>query len=130
MKENPQPLKVFPLSTPLVFTELLSVTGDKYKTALPFPWEITRDFSSADIIVWDGMETLKNQKIVQKVIGNLSAKKILLLVDGASTLHGKQSPARVVKIENPHFIELRGWNILPEDIISALEACQKKLEHV
>jgi len=130
MKETQRTLKIFSLSTPLIFTELLSVIGDKYKSALPFSWEFTRDFSSADIVVWDGVETLKNQKIVQKVLGSLSAKKILLLVDGSSTLLGKESPSKVVKVDKAECVELRGWNILPEDILSAFEACQKKLEHV
>jgi hypothetical protein len=130
MKEKPPIIKIFPLSTQLVFTELLSIAGDKYRHALPFQWEITRDFNSANIVVWDGIETLKNQKIVQKVLGSLSAKKILLLVDGSSTIHRGQFSAGVVKPEKVPHIELRGWNILPEELLSAIEACQKKLEHV
>jgi hypothetical protein len=128
--KNHLALKIFPLSSPVMFTELLAVMGDKYKRALPFQWEICRDFSSANVVFWDGVKTIKNQKIVQKVLENFSSRKILLLVDGSSTLFENRSSVKVLGVENVSCIQVRGWNVLPEELLTALKACHKKLEHV
>jgi hypothetical protein len=130
MKEKQQVLKIFPLSTPLVLTEVFAMLGDKFNSALPFGWELTRDLASAHIVVWDGVVTLKNQYLVNFVIGQIRSGKVLLFTNCSETFLKDSLTAEVISLEGIPLVELRGWNVLPEDILSAIESCHKKLAYV
>ena len=130
MKENQQILKIYSLSSPLLFTEVFAILGDKYNSALPFRWELTRDLSSAHIVLWDGVVTLRNKNLVQSTLSKLNPGKVLLFINGSATLLKESFTAQVIEPGNVPMVELKGWNILPEEIISAIEACQKKLTYV
>jgi hypothetical protein len=130
MKETKQTLKIFILSSPVVATEIFALSGDKYKNALPFRWEMTSDFTSAQIVIWDGVITLRNQAVMRSIISKMTAGKVLLFLNGSSTFLRENPTAKVMELDKVPLVEVKGRNILPEELISALEACQKKLSYV
>ena len=130
MKEKKQTLKIFLLSSPVVATEIFALLGDKYTNALPFRWEMTTDFSSAQIVIWDGVLTLRNQSVMRSVASKMVPGKILLFLNGSATFLKDNPVAGVMELDKVPLVEVRGRNILPEDLISAIEACQKKLSYV
>jgi hypothetical protein len=130
MKEKALPLKIFNFGHPLTHTEWMTVMGDKYAQVLPFEWELGHEMKDAQVIAWDGIITPKNQSLVESMLQELKSNKILLLIGESMTLL-KNHP--MVKIFEPHeinFVELLGWNILPEELLEAFNTCHQKLNHV
>lgn len=130
MKEKVAPIKIFSFSHPLMNTEWLSIQSDKFSRALNFEWEMVTDYASSEIVVWDGVITPKNKEIVSMMFNDFKENKVLLLIGESMTLL-KSHP--VVQMLNPtglRVVEVAGWNILPEEILSALELAQQKLKHV
>lgn len=130
MKEKVAPLKIYNFSHPLMNTEWLSIQSDKFSRALPFEWEMVSDYASAEIVVWDGVITPKNGEIVSKMLNDFKETKVLLILGESMTLM-KNHP--IVKMLNPtglRFVEVASWNILPEEILSALELCREKVRNV
>lgn len=129
MKKN-HILKVYSFSHPLMFTEMFSLAGDKFRDSLPFHWELTNDYSSSDVVIWDGVVTMKNAETVKRVIEDVKIGKVLLLLGESQTLFKNNPLVEIKNTENLNCVELFGWNILPEEILMALESCYKKLKHV
>jgi Ni,Fe-hydrogenase III small subunit len=130
MKERKTNLKIFNFSHPIMNTEILSLIGNKYVHALPFDWQLTYDYDCADILLWDGLITLKNQSSVNRMVNDSKSSKVLLLIGESMTLLKKHPIIKILDTENLNYVELPGWNILPEEILSAIETCYKKLRNV
>jgi hypothetical protein len=130
MKQKIAPIKVFNFSNPLMATEVLSVLGDKFAASLPFEWELSKDYASSEIVLWDGIITPKNQKIVDKILDDIKSGKVLLLLGESQTLHKERQGVKILNTENLNVVELSSWSVLPEEILGALEDCYKKLKHV
>jgi hypothetical protein len=130
MKQKIESIKVFNFSHPLMTTEIFSVLSDKFVGSLPFSWELSKDYESSDIVLWDGIITPKNQKIVDKILGDIKSGKVLLLIGESQTLHKDRPGIKILNTENLNIVELSSWSVLPEEILGALENCYKKLKHV
>lgn len=130
MKDKNQSLKIYNFSHPLMQTEIFSLTGDKYKDTLSFKWELTNNYASSDVVLWDGVITVKNKEAVEKMIDDVKSGKVLFLLGESETLMKNHPLVKLQKTENLNCVELFGWNILPEEILSALETCYKKSKHV
>ena len=130
MKENRKPLKLFNFSTPLMNTEVFSIAGDKYESTLPFSCHFVDDFGNSDVVLWDGVITTKNKKIAEKVLSGIGPSRILLLLGESATLLKDHPLVELVNPEHLNCIEIRGWNLLPEEFLQALSECHKKLQHV
>lgn len=122
-------LKIYNFSHPLVKTEWMSILGDKYRDALPFSWEIVDDHTSADVIVWDGVIGPKS-KAINSVLEELKKAKILLLMGEGMTSLKSHPLVNLIDLDQIKYVEVSGWSILPEDILSALETCYQKFSHV
>lgn len=130
MKEKTQSLKIFNFSHPLMMTEVLSLLGDKYSQTLPFNWEFSTDYASSDVVLWDGVITVKNASITQNLIEDVKKGKVLLLIGESMTLLKDHPMVKIQSTENLNVIEVPGWNVLPEEILVAIENCYKKSKHV
>ncbi len=130
MKEKPTPLKIYNFSHPLMHTEWLTLTGDKYHRILPFEWEMVKDIAASQVIVWDGIITPKNQTIVDELHVVLKQDKILLLMGESMTLFKNHPIVKNLDPKDLKVVEVTGWNILPEEILEAFESCYQKLNHV
>lgn len=131
MKKNKKNiLNIFNFSHPLMHTEVFSLLGNKYAHALPFEWCLTSDYYEAQVILWDGVMTLKNKIFVEKIIEDTKSDKILLLIGESWTLLKDHSVIKLLDFENLNYVNLPGWNVLPEEILAALETCHKKLKNV
>ncbi len=130
MKEKPLPLRIYTFSHPLMHTEWLTLAGDKFFKTLPFEWEMVKDLSSAQVITWDGVITPKNEPLVAEVLKELKSNKILLLIGESMTLLKNHPMVKILDPKELKFVEVAGWSILPEEILSALELCHQKLNHV
>lgn len=130
MKEKPVPLRIFNFSHPLMHTEWVTLIGDKYHRILPFEWEMVKDLASAQVITWDGVITPKNQSLVDEILATLKDNKILLLMGESMTLLKNHPMVKILDPKDLNFVEVAGWNILPEEILAALESCHQKLNHV
>lgn len=130
MKDKNQTFKIYNFSHPLMQTEIFSLTGDKYKDILSFKWELSNDYASSDVVLWDGVITVKNREAVEKMIDDVKSGKVLFLLGESETLLKNHPLVKLQKTENLNCVELFGWNILPEEILSALETCYKKSKHV
>ena len=130
MKEKVAPLKIYHFSHPLMTTEWLSIQSDKFSRTLPFEWEIVNDYASAEIVVWDGVITPKNEEITSAMFKDFKESKVLLLLGESMTLLRNHPIVHMLNPEGLRYVELAGWNILPEEILSALELCREKLKNV
>jgi Ni,Fe-hydrogenase III small subunit len=130
MKNKILNLKVFSFSHPLMNTEWLSILGDKYSQALPFRLEMVPHPDLAEVIVWDGVTTLKNQQVVGSFLKRIGPDKVLLLLGESVTLLKQNSLVKIIDPQDVQYVEVSGWSILPEEILSALEICYQKLNHV
>jgi Ni,Fe-hydrogenase III small subunit len=130
MKDNSSPLKIFNFSHPLMNTEWLSIMGDKYSSAFSFKWQMVTDPNEAQILVWDGVLTPKNQSIIEPFITDKKPGRLFLLLGESLTLLKDNPMIRIINTEEIEHVPLFGWNILPEDILVALEKCHQKLNHV
>jgi len=130
MKTAETVLNIYCLTQPILNTEWASIQGDKYRHALPFSWNIVDDIESAQVVAWDGVITPKNRIFISKVMDQIKSGKILLLQGEASTLMRSHPFVELVKPDNLNIVEVHGWGVLPEELLSALELCHKKLGHV
>lgn len=130
MKDKVSPIKIYNFSHPLMNTEFYSVISDKFSRALPFSWEITNDYSSSDVVVWDGVITPKNASLIRSMIEDFKTTKILLLMGESMTLLKNHSIVQMVNLEGLKVVEVPGWNILPEEILSAIELCRERMTNV
>ncbi len=130
MKDKIAPLKIFNFSHPLLMTEWLSVQSDKFSRSLSFSWEIVSDYASAEVVIWDGVITPKNEEIVNKMFTDFKEAKVLLLFGESMTLLRNHPTVKMLNPEGLRYVELAGWNVLPEEILSALEQCRERIAHV
>lgn len=130
MAQTKPVLTIFSLAHPLQHTEWLSVMGDKYCHALPFDYVMTDNIQEASIIAWDGVISLKQRPMEQELISELKKGKILLRMGEAQTLFKDHPFVKLIDTQDIPTIHLTGWSVLPEEILSALEACYQKLNHV
>lgn len=130
MKDKTQPFKIFNFSHPLMATEVLSLLGDKYAQTLPFEWEFSTDYASSDVVLWDGVITVKNASLTQNMIEDVKQGKVLLLIGESLTLLKDHPMVKLQNTENLNVVEVPGWNVLPEEILLAIENCHKKSKHV
>jgi Ni,Fe-hydrogenase III small subunit len=130
MNEKQVALKIYNLSHPLMNTEMFSIQGDKYVRSLPFEWQIVNDMASADIIVWDGVITPKNQDVIKPLLESFKTSKVLLLLGESMTLFKNHPMVQLVELSDLRYVELAGWSVLPEEILSAFDQCREKLKNV
>lgn len=131
MKKKEQPtLTLFCLTDSTFPGEWLSIQGDKYKDALSFPWKMVNQFQDADVIIWDGLISPKASLVMEEIIEHLKKGKMLLLERQAETLHQHFPFVKILSLDQIRYIEVSGRNILPEELLLALEACYQKCHHV
>ncbi len=130
MKDKVAPVKIYNFSHPLMNTEWLSIQSDKFSRSLPFEWQMVNDYASAEIVVWDGVITPKNAEITSAMFKDFKDSKVLLLLGESMTLLKNHPTVKMLNPEGLRFVEVAGWNILPEEILSALEVCREKLKNV
>lgn len=130
MKEVDQVLEIFCFSSPVLMTEWQSLLGSKYDQVLPFRWHTTLDYEKAQVVIWDGVITPKNERIVSKLIEDLKSSKVLLLMGEALTMFHNHLTVKVLDTSGIRYVEIAGWNVLPEEILAALEECYKKIKDV
>lgn len=130
MKENKTSLKLFNFSTPLMITEVFSIAGNKYDSTLPFHCHLVDDYEKSDVVLWDGVITKKNKRASEKVLAGIGPGRVLLLLGESVTLFKDHALVEIVDTHRLNCIEIRGWNLLPEELIKALSECHKKLHHV
>ncbi|HXH76324.1 MAG TPA: hypothetical protein VNJ08_15235 [Bacteriovoracaceae bacterium] len=128
-KENE--LKVYLLAQTTLLPEWISLMGDKYLHALPFTVQFTEEINEAEVIAWDGFLSSKGAYYLGETISRIKAGKVLLLLQREAFTLFKDHPYLTYIDPDPdHYVELPGGNVLPEDLLSALETCYKKLQHV
>jgi hypothetical protein len=130
MSKNKPVLKIFSFGHPLMTTEWRSILGDKYCHALPFDYVITDNIVDASVIAWDGVVSLKLRSLQAELENQLTKGKVLLLIGESQTLFQKGSMVRIFNNPEVATIQLNGWSVLPEEILSALETCYQKITHV
>jgi Ni,Fe-hydrogenase III small subunit len=130
MKDKQVAFKIYHFSHPLMQTEMISLAGDKYKNVLPFEWTFVNSFNEADVVVWDGIITPRNQGYIRDMLENIGSTKALLLLGESLTLFRNHPMVQELKFDSIKKVEVAGWNILPEEILAAFEACREQLTHV
>lgn len=130
MKDKNQTLKLYNFSHPLIYTEVLSLLSDKFSRTLPFSWEFTSDYETSDVVLWDGVITINNGEITHKIIEDVKRGKVLLLIGESATLMKNHPMVKLLNPENLNVVEVPGWNVLPEEILNAIELCYKKMNNV
>ena len=130
MKDKERKLRIYNFSHPLMNTEIMSIFGDKFSRTLSFEIEFVQDPESSDVILWDGIIGLKSQHL-DRLQKSIAEGKTLFLLGESHTLFKGASAVRPWSLEmKAYIIEAYGWSLLPEDIITKLEACYQKLHHV
>lgn len=130
MKEKQETLNVFNFSHPLIQSEMLSLEGDKYSGILPFAWKFVPVIEEAQVVVWDGVVTPKNKPHVTRMLESVKDKKVLLVLGESLTLFKDHPIVSTMDVSNLRTVEVPGWSALPEEILTAFEACREKLGHV
>lgn len=124
MKKN-HSLKIYNFSHLLMHSEVSAILGDKFFQSLPITWEVTPDIEKSNVIVWDGLITVKNKLFAQRVVEEIKKGRVLILLrDNAHKI------APSVNLEDLNYVELSSWSALPEEILLALNECHKKLANV
>lgn len=127
MKET---LTIYQVSHPYMMTESFSLLGDKYLHALPFSLKFVDKMEEADVIIWDGVITQKNQALLETILEEMKKTKVLLLLNDSMTLLKNHPVCKMFEPINLNYVELTGWNTLPEEFLGALELCHQKLRNV
>ena len=131
MKTPEQVLKIFIMPQSLIYPEWSSLLGDKFKDALPFKWEMTGSVDEANVIAWDGFMTAKSKDLMESVVEKMKERKqILLLQHVGQTMFVKHPYVEYVNTSDLEVVELPAGNLLPEDLLSGLDQCHKKMNHV
>ena len=128
-KEIP-PLKLFCLSQPLCVTEWVSLLGDKYAQALPFKVKLVFDVAEAQVIAWNGIITPTSAASQEAISQRLSQGTILLLMGEGRTLLQGHPFVKFADTATYKVVDLAGWSVLPEELLSALQQCWEKINHV
>jgi hypothetical protein len=124
-------MKIFILGQSLLMSDWSSLSGDKYRHALPFSWSFTDNYKMASVIAWDGLMTPRSLPILKEVQKLLKEEgKILLLQVEALTLFKEHPFVHYLDLDQIRYVELPLGGTVPEDILSALETCHKKLNNV
>jgi Ni,Fe-hydrogenase III small subunit len=129
MKDNKSPLKIYNFSHSLFKTEWLSLLSNKYSAALPFQFVVVDGPEKAQVILWDGIITLKNKAYVDKLLSEAPGAMFLFLGESV-TLAESNPQIKLVDRKALEYVEISGWNVLPEDMLGALQSCYQKLNHV
>ncbi len=123
-------LKIFLMSQPLANTEWSSLLGDKYLGSTSFRWEFVENIQDSEVIAWDGVITPKFSIFKDQIFSLLASGRVLLIQGEARTLYKSHPFVELFNLESVKLVELPGWSVLPEEMISALELCRQKLGHV
>lgn len=123
-------LKLFNFSHPLLNTEITSIFGDKFSEVFPFEIELVDTLEASNVVLWDGIITPKNRKITDKIVQTIGTDRILFLIGESMTLFQGSEVARTLDPSNLNVVELPGWSVLPEEIISKIQNCYQKLYNV
>lgn len=123
-------LKIFCLTQPLITTEWLSLMGDKYKHSLPFPFEFVETIEEAHVVAWDGVISVKMKSLMEEISAEFSRGRIYLRMGEATTLYKDSSMVELFTLPDSQIVGLPGWNVLPEEMLNALEKCYQKIKHV
>lgn len=129
MKDQKKNIRLYNFSHPLMETEVLSVLTDKYRSILPFECVEVYDLDQADIVLWDGVLTPKNQTRVEKMMETINSGRVLFVLGESQTLFKDHPIVKFVDPSGLNFVELPGWSLLPEDLLQGLNECYKKLNH-
>jgi len=127
MKES---LAIYQVSHPFMMTESFSLLGDKYLHALPFSLNYVDKIDEADVIIWDGVITPKNHVLAEMILEEMKKTKVLLLLNESMTLLKNHPIIKMFDPINLNYVELTGWDTLPEEFLGALELCHQKLRNV
>lgn len=129
--KNEKELKIYLLAQRTLHIEWASLLGDKFRNALSFPWAFTDKIEDADVVAWDGFMNMKGSYYLEGVLSSVrSGKKILLLHREAYTLFKGDPFLMLPDFPEAHCVELPGGNVLPEDLLTAIEQCREKLKNV
>lgn len=129
--KNETELMICLLGQTTLLAEWASLAGDKYRSALGFPWRFTDDVDAAQVIAWDGVLTAKSSFYFTPVVERLKeGKAVLLLQREAWTLFNDDPFLTFVDPKDLKVVELASGNALPEDLLAALIAAREKLGHV
>ncbi len=122
-------LNIYCLGGPHLSTEWMSIMGDKYRGHCSFEPVLVSTPEDAEVVVWDGILTPKNSRIIQELLDRLSDKVVFLISGEASTFHLDHPFVRLNSRELPT-VFLSPSKTLPEEILDALQECRKKASHV
>ncbi len=124
-------LKIFSLSAKDSHHELSSILGDKFKSSLPFSWEITNDLNQANVVFSDGFYNDKFKEYFFHALNILKSNKgILVLHYEMKTLLEQVKQLNQIPLDGFDYFELVGADALPEEILSILNQCYEKLKNV
>jgi hypothetical protein len=107
-----------------------ALLSKKYIYSLGFTWAFTDSLEEAHIIAWDGLRTAKNGEVFDRMVLELDKGKALILHREAFTLFKDHGFAKFLERKGEFVFELYSANLLPEDILFALDQLQKKMIHV
>lgn len=130
MKKNEEFLSLFIHGQPAFETEFTSIRGDKFRDALPFTLKIVCDFREAQVIVWNGVTAPKSSAVGEEILKRLQDGVVLLYVSEPRTLFKGHPFLKFISLENIKVVELSGTDLLPEEILMALQRCWEKIKHV
>ncbi len=130
MKVIKPDLKIYCLQNPVAATEFRAIFGDKYCHSLAFNPVFTTHLGESDLIVWDGLISVKMKRILPELRQSLSQNKVLLLIEDSMTLIEKNFFVQFFDSEDYPTVKLNGWTMLPEDLLPALEQCFQKMKNV
>jgi Ni,Fe-hydrogenase III small subunit len=123
-------MKIHLLSHPMLATEWLSLSGDKYRHLPGLEWELSDSPEDADVLVWDGIVSPKGGQAAEKLRELLKQNKVLLLQGEARTIMASNDYLKFFDTSEIKCVELSGWSELPETLAEALKQCHQKLSHV
>lgn len=130
MKKTEETLSLFMMGQPAFETEFTSISGDKFKDALPFKINVVDDFKSAQVIAWNGVTTPKSSAVGEEILKRLQEGVVLLYVSEPRTLFKGHPFLKFISLENIKVVEVSGSDLLPEEILLALQKCWEKIKHV
>jgi len=131
MKSVERPLNIFIFGTTLYSNEWSALLGDKYQSALSFPWAITDDVEHAEVIAWSGLMNSKSSVQLKKFESILKEKnRILILENEAKSLYASNPDTLSIDLHEIRFVALPSGGVLPEDLLAAIDNCHKKLTNV
>ncbi|MGE3608575.1 MAG: hypothetical protein AB7I27_03215 [Bacteriovoracaceae bacterium] len=125
--ENLQILKIYLLNQPILKTEWYSLLGSKYCDSLPFKFELVDSMDEANVVAWDGVFSAK---LEEKIPFDKLKDKLLILVGDSRSFFKNHPFVKLIDPRQYNCIELSSWNVLPEELLMALDQCYKKISNV